>query len=160
MSSLSLGDKIYYEILDYLLMNVAFLGFIGNFFCYKVFSSSPTLHKHPISIFFRAIPIFDSIMLLNSFSYVLSHKFSFSFSRTSDFMCKFKSFFFYATGPISPWLMVFVSIDRFISIRFPKRFPFLLKSSFRISLICAVAVYNYLFYAFMTWNSFLVAGNK
>lgn len=156
----SLSDKIEYEVLDYLMMNVAVLGLIGNLFCYKVFSSSPTLHKHPISIFFRAIAIFDSLMLLNAFTYVLAHKFSFSFSRTSDFLCKFKNFFFYATGPISPWLMVFVSIDRFISIRYPKRFPFLLKTSFRIVLICFVALYNYLFYAFMTWNSVLVAGNK
>jgi hypothetical protein len=156
----ALSNKIYIEVLDYLLLNVAVLGFIGNFLSYKVYSTSPSLQKHPISIFFRVIPIFDSIMLANSFTYVLSHKFSFSFSRTTDMLCKVKSYFFYAAGPISPWLMVIVSIDRFISIRFPKRFPFLFKRTFRICLISTIVIYNYLFYSFMTWNSRLVSGKR
>ena len=147
-----ISDFVYYDVLDFCLLLTAILGFVGNFFSFKVFSSS-SLRKNPISIFFCVISIFDSIMLINVFFYSIWHQYSIALEKTSDFICKFKDYFFYATGPISPWLMVVISIDRFICIRFPKKFPFLFKRPYQIAIICAVISYNYIFYSCITWNT-------
>lgn len=148
-------DTILTDILHVLMLAVVVFGFLGNFLSFRIYSSS-SLRKHPISIFFRTIAVFDSIMLVNGFSFLLYKKYDFSFNRLSDFICKFKNYFFYACGPISPWIMVVISIDRLISIMFPKRFPILFKSQFQICVILAVTIYNYLVYSFMVWNSVLV----
>ena len=145
------------DFLNFLMIIILIMGFIGNIMCFKVFSS-PTLKKHPISIFFRFIAIFDQIMIVNGVFYFILLKFGFSLSRTTDFFCKFKEYLVYTNGAISTWLMVVVSLDRFICIRFPKRFSFCYKLKFQLLVVFIVVAYNYIFYSFMTWNSVLIAG--
>lgn len=143
------------DILHFFIITVVVYGLIGNILCFKIYSSSP-LRKHSVSLFFRVIAIVDSIMLVDAFLIFMTQKYAFSLIRVHDIFCRFKDYFFYATGPITPWLMVVISIERFLSISYPKKFDFLFKRSFQIAIICIICVFNYLFYSFITWNSRLV----
>ena len=146
------------DFLNFLMVIIILCGLIGNIMSFKVFSS-PTLKKHTISIFFRFIAIFDQIMVINGVFYFISVKFGFDISLSNDFFCKFKDYMVYSNGAISPWLMVVVLMERFICIRFPKKFSFCYMFKFQLLLVFIVVSYNYIFYSFMTWNSVLVLGN-
>jgi len=97
-------------------------------------------------------------MLINALSYLISEEFNLNLPILNDFFCKFQSYLTYANGPISPWLMVVLSFDRFMSIAFPKRFNFLFQFKFQVFIIGAVVAFNYIYYSFMIWNTVLVAG--
>lgn len=150
-------EKNFLDVLNFLIVNIVVLGFAGNFMCFKIFNSSH-LRKHPISVFFRVIAFFDSIMLVNATFFFIYRKFDIDLSNYNAVFCKFKSYLIYSNGPISPWLMVIISFDRFISIGFPKKFSFLFKLNFQIAIICIIVVFNYSFYSFMFFNTYLVAG--
>jgi hypothetical protein len=68
-------------------------------------------------------------------------------------LCKFWFYFWYATGPISGWLMVIVSLDRFLTIVFPQQFSLIHKAAVQIVVIFSIAAYNYLLYSSMIWNT-------
>ena len=142
------------DLLHFLALNLIIFGFVGNVLCYKVFSST-RLQNYPVSVYMRAISIFDSVMLINAIVYFMDQKFKLNLSLLSDFFCKFKFYFSYCNGPISPWIIVVVSLDRYLSIAFPKRFTLFMKSRFQISIMGAIFIYNYVLYSFMTWNSVL-----
>lgn len=127
------------------------LGLIGNIFTFLVFSSS-SIRKHSISNYFRAIAICDLMILCNGIFHFLYNLIEFNLDVVNDFFCRIKSFIFYSFGAISPWLMVIVSVDRLLNIRYPKRFMFLHNTRYQIGLILAVSIYNFLLYSFMAWN--------
>ena len=152
------GTKISNMILNFLMINVLLYGFIGNFLCFKIFTSTK-LNKYPISIYFRAISIFDSLVLIEGINLLINTNFNFYLSKVNDALCKIDYYFKYATAPISPWLMVIVSFDRFINSAFPKRFLFLHKIRTQVCVILFVVLFNYLLYSFILWKSYIVSGN-
>ena len=145
------------DLLHYLLTNVIILGLIGNIICFKVFST-PALQKHPISFFFKVIAVFDFIMMFNGINFFALQKLNFDLSLKNDIFCKLNSYFEYATGPISPWIMVIVSLDRFICVCYPKMFLFRFKFRFQLVLVFIIIGYNYIFYSFILWNNVLIEG--
>lgn len=151
--------QIFNHLFNYLLLNVILLGLVGNFFVFKIFTFTK-LKKCPISIYFRAIAIFDSIMFIESVLYYAGVNFDFKVNDSSEFFCRYKIYFFFATGTISPWIMIVVSIDRFLSIAFPKRFLFMHRSRTQLILISAVVIYNYAFYSLIIWNSELISSKN
>lgn len=154
---MSSSEAVLIDVLHYLFINIILLGFVGNFLSFKIYSTI-ALRKHTISIYFRVIAIVDSIMLLSGFLYFLEQKYDFNLSRLNQFLCKFRNYTFDAIGPVSPWLMVVVSFDRFISIGFPRRFPIFFKFYFQVTVICVIFVFNIAFYTPMIWTSSLVEG--
>lgn len=151
------AETVFTDILHYLLINIIFLGFIGNILCFKIYSTV-ALRKHTISIYFRTIAIVDSIMLFSGFLFFLEQKYDFYITNLNWFFCRFKNYIFDAIAPVSPYIMVVVSFDRFISIGYPKRFPLFFKLYFQIGMICALFVFNLAFYTPMVWGSQLVKG--
>lgn len=159
MDNETIVEKQITDILHFLLVNVIIFGIIGNVLTYRVLSSKK-LQQYPISIYLQAVSIFDSIMILNALIYFVNQKYSWDLTLLSDFFCKMRNYFLYGTGPVSPWLMVVVSLDRFINIAFPKRFLFIRRFSLQITLIIVIAIYNYTLYSFMIWNSDLISGRN
>ena len=148
-------ETIIKDFLSFLLVIVIILGIVGSIMCFKVFSSD-ALHKNPISFFYRVISVFDLIMMTDAIAYFIKQQFGYDLSLANDFFCKFRLYYSFSNGAISPWLMVIVSLDRFIMIRFPNRFQFLFTIKFKFAIVCIVVVYSYCFYSFMTWNSHLI----
>lgn len=150
-------ETVLLDILNYFIVNIVLLGFVGNILCFKIYSSV-ALRKHSISIFFRTIAIIDSFMLITGFLYYLEQKYEFKFIDLNVVFCKFKDLLFDAAGPVSPWLMCVVSVDRFVSIGFPKRFPLLFKFKFQLCVICFIIVFNYALYSPVIWFNVLQQG--
>ena len=150
-------ENIVRDLLSFLLLAIIILGIVGSIMCFKVFSSD-ALHKNPISFFYRVISVFDLIMMTDAIAYFIKQQFGYDLSLANDFFCKFRLYYSFSNGATSPWLMVIVSLDRFIMIRFPNRFQFLFTIKFKFAIVCTVVVYSYLFYSFMTWNSHLITG--
>lgn len=146
-------ENIFKYLLLSLMLASILLGIIGNVLSYLVFSLSPKLRQQSISIYFRAIAIVDTLTLVNGILHFLTATIDFNLSQVNEFFCKTKGPFSYTVGAVSPWLMVVVSIDRFISIRFPRRFPALHKTSLQIGAIMFVLAFNFLFYVFLIWDT-------
>ena len=146
-----MNQTVWLDILHFFIISVFIYGVVGNLLCYKIYTSSP-LRKQSVSIFFRVIAIIDTIVLANALLKFIAFKYELAITELNVFFCMFKSYFFYSIGPIAPWLMVYVSIDRFVSITYPKRFEFIFKLPFQISILVFVCVFNFSFYSFMTWN--------
>ena len=145
------------KIVNYLLLTLVCFGFIGNFFIFQIYSNT-SLRKYSISIYFRAIAIFDSLMLVNAIIYFLYINFNVDVAILNIVTCKLREYFVYVNGSISPWIVVVVSIDRFMSIRFPRRFPLIFKFKFQICVILSIVVFSYIFYSPIIWESILVEG--
>ena len=64
----------------------------------------------------------------------------------SQFSCKINRFISFAYFPISIWLLVAISIEKFISIKYP-RLKFIKSSYFQFSVIFASFVYNMTLYS-------------
>ena len=141
--------------------NVLLYGFIGNFLCFKIFTSTK-LNKYPISIYFRAISIFDSLVLIEGIDFLMNINFNLYLSQLNDIFCKINTYFEYATPSISPWLMVIVSFDRYINSAFPKRFLILHKFKTQMVIVFSIVFFNYFLYWFVLWKSSIIEirGNK
>jgi hypothetical protein len=71
----------------------------------------------------------------------------------NGFLCQILDFSQYGLNAIPGWLLVAVSIDRFINIAYPRRFTFFFNRSFQWALIACVTIYQPIYYSFMIWNS-------
>lgn len=142
------------SILNYVAILIFIFGIIGNMIVFIIYYSA-AIKKYSISNYFRAVAIFDNLTLLNLFSLYMTNKFGIDLTKSIDFFCKFQAYFLYTNGPISTWLMVAISIDRYFNIAYPKRFPLLVNNNFQLVVIFTIIVFNYIYYSFLTWNSFL-----
>ena len=149
---ISIVNDIIHHIVNYSMLNFIIFGAIGNFMCFRIFTLTK-LNKYPISIYFRAISIFDSVMLIHGVHFYIRDNSTFNMKYVDSILCKMWPYFLYAIGPISGWLMVIVSLDRFLSIMFPRRFPLIHKSSFQLAIIFSIVVCNYVLYSSMIWRS-------
>ena len=142
------------------MINVLLYGLIGNFLWFKIFTSTK-LNKYPISNYFRAISIFDSLVLFEAINFLLNVNLNFYINKLNDIFCKIDTYFLYATTAISPWLMVIVSFDRFINSAFPKRFLIFHKFKTQMVIVFSIVLTNYFIYSFLVWKSSIeIKGNN
>jgi hypothetical protein len=142
------------SILNYFAILIFIFGIIGNIIVFIIYYSA-AIKKYSISNYFRAVAIFDNLTLLNLFTLYLTNQFGIDLTKSIDFFCKFQTYFLYTNGPISTWLMVAISIDRYFNIAYPKRFLLLVNNNFQLVVIFTIIVFNYIYYSFLTWTSFL-----
>ena len=152
-------ESIILDALNILIIFVILLGFVGNLLTFRIYLTD-SLRKHSIAIFFRAIAVIDLIMLIQAFFFFIEEKYEYYIKNIDGFLCRFKEYFFYALGATSPWLMVAISIDRLINIRFPKRFLFLYKLYFQIGVICSICTFNFVMYWPIPTYSILQEGKQ
>jgi hypothetical protein len=147
-----LDIKFYVDrVSNYLIFFVFILGFVGNIFAYKIYSRR-TLKKTSFGIYFRVASLVDFLICLNCFTYLLQNVFKYDIHLLAEFICKTLDYTDYVAAPISGYLLVFISIDRFLKIKFPRKFKFLFEKKFQISLIAFLFAYNILFYVGFLWN--------
>lgn len=131
------------------------LGFVGNIFTYKLYSS-PTLNKNTLSLYFRALSISNNYQLLHMLRMTIIVKFNWDMRLYNDGMCKAVDYSQYAVNAVSAWILVIVSIDRFMNIAFPKRLAFLYKRQFQWFLLGLLLTTQPVYYVFMTWSFELI----
>lgn len=142
--------------LNYFSLTILFWGLIGNILVYKIYSSD-AFKKFTLSIYFRSIAIIDSLNLLNLILIFLNQQFQIDLSQSIGLFCLLQTYMTYTLGAISAWLMVIVSFDRFFKIGYPKRFSLFFNKKIQLTLIIVANVFNFAYYSFITWNSFLLA---
>lgn len=88
----------------------------------------------------------DAIYLLFiAFNYS-SYTFGHDISSLSDILCKMYFYFNYALDPISSILLVYISVDRYVSIKYPEKRKFLRKSSTQLVFLLITVVFNLCLY--------------
>lgn len=122
------------------------IGLHGNTIQYIVFSQK-SLMKLTSHNIYRVLAVQDSLYLLFSVVNDILVKTNVYKDYDSLFVCKLISVYFnFSFSPISAWLLVYISIDRYLSI---KHSSFILARNklFQIFIICLVYLYNLGYYA-------------
>lgn len=69
------------------------------------------------------------------------------FQVESNMNCRLNRYFSYWLAPISPWLLVYISVDRLISIKFSTRRETLRKKQAQLFYFIALIVFNLVYYS-------------
>ena len=97
-------------------------GLYGNAMGFVVLLNKDLINIGPRDTYMYLFLI-DTFYLLQIIITNLQYSYHLDLSIVSDFLCKTYSFFNYSMATISPWLIVYITFDRFISIHYPaKRF--------------------------------------
>lgn len=144
-----------YDFLVFFSLFVIVFGLLGNFCVFKIYFSSK-LRKNTLSLYFQAMSLIDSFMLIQMLNQSMLIYFGWDIRFQSDFTCKTTYYTSFSFGPMVAWMLVIISIDRFVNIAFPKKFSFLFRKEFQLFLIIFIIAFNLGFYSFMVWNSHIV----
>ena len=85
---------------------VIIIGLVGNFISFILFSRSPSFRKNSISIYSRALAIFDSFIIYQAivnFYLILDNYY---IGMYSDLTCKLIYYILYAFGSIPGWILI------------------------------------------------------
>jgi hypothetical protein len=140
------------QFLFFFSIGFTILGFIGNILTFKVYTM-PALRKNNLSLYFRTISVFNNYQLVHMIRISVMTRFNWDMRLLNDFMCKMVDYSEYGVNAVSAWLLVVISIDRFMNIAYPRRFPFLTKRSFQWAIVLFICLNQPIYYSYMIWNS-------
>jgi len=95
---------------------MAFIGVIGNIISFIVFSRK-TFRKNSISIYCRALAVFDSNILSHAVMNLIILINGYSAAFSSDIACELYGYVMYAVGSIPGWILIAFSVDKLLSLR-------------------------------------------
>ena len=95
---------------------MGFAGIVGNIVSFIVFSRK-TFRKNSISIYCRALAIFDMYIVLSIITDFYNILYNYYIANYSDTVCVAMSYAYHAIGPIPGWILVAFSIDRTLSLK-------------------------------------------
>lgn len=140
-------------------INMASIGIIANTLMFAVFCG-PSLRKHSVSVYFRAMSMSDVVMNIFFFTFVYEYASGLDLKSTSDFSCKFLAFLLFFMTPLSAWYLVAAGLDRFLTIVFPTKFLFIKKPRFSVSLCFLILVYSFAYNFYLFFNFDFVTLNR
>jgi hypothetical protein len=132
------------HLANYALILVILTGAVGNLVAFAVCSQTK-LKPTVFSIYIRFRILVDTLNLLNGLNLFLKNEFDFWIERFSIDLCRLATFLSYIPAT-SGWIDVFISIDRWISIKFPHRFLILKKSWLQIAVCFGFLIKDFLIY--------------
>ena len=122
------------------------IGLVGNSIVILAFTSKQ-MFQLSFSRYVIFMAISDSIGLLHILRPFFEYTFNYYLRNISVLYCKFFLYLVYVFNPISAWLMVFISLDKVISIRFPtKSFHFKKKITQNL-IIFFIFLFNFLMFS-------------
>jgi hypothetical protein len=128
-----------------------FLGLIGNVWSFKTYQSS-AFDKSSFALYFKVMSLNNLAITLYSLVFLLTVVFHIDLHNQTNFFCQVDIYFSTFLASISNYLLVFITLDRFVRISFPARFKFLDKIEFQITLIFIDYVFNILYPMGYIWN--------
>jgi len=99
---------------------ILIIGLIGNSVGIKVLLNKNLINIGPRDMY-QYLFLTDSFYLLQIIGTYLQYTYSLDITTISNVSCKVWYHLNYSLATISPWLVVFISIDRYISIKYPAR---------------------------------------
>jgi hypothetical protein len=131
---------------------ISSIGLVVNIIGFIVFSGK-NFQNTVFSVYFRFMLIIDTLGLLIPINRVFEYNLSINFRYLSNFSCKLRMMYTNVVHPISGWILVVISIDRFLSICYPMRFSIRKNKWFQILVINVVLILNLIFYSlFLTYD--------
>lgn len=129
-----------YDIKQIVQQIMRHVGLVGSLFMFSVYSQS-SLSNVSISIYFRCMAI---VCFCSTIMAIFNFYFNKETYETCPHLASLSLFLSELLAPLSAWLEVFASFDRFLTIVFPFKFKFIQKTSTQIVLITTVVILNIL----------------
>ena len=135
------------KIISALFPIVFLLGLIVNILSFVIFSRKK-FKKTLFSVYFRLLNIVYSLTLGSSVIDFLNYEFDQNVQSTSTVACKAMFCLFFSIAPIGGWLLVIISLDRFLDINFSEaRLKHLKnKTKFQVGVSAFLIFYNLSYY--------------
>ena len=137
------SDKEFLYIKTIITLIMTFLGVIGNIISFLVFSRK-TFRKNSISIYCRALAIFDMYIVLSIITDFYNILYNYYIPNYSDAVCKILSYAYHAFGPIPAWILVAFSIEKAISLKKVKHA--MNKPILHYLTVIGIVLFNFLLY--------------
>ena len=138
---------------------ILIFGLLGNILGLVVFTRK-NLSKFPTKNIYCSLAIFDTIYLVYRIIGEVTTDNGISIYLISNMWCKIFRYFRYSLGPISAWLLVYISIDKFISIQFPN-FKLIKIIKFQNSVIFLIVLFNLVYYSpFFVYSSLILLNSN
>ena len=125
---------------------ILFFGLAGNIIGLIVFARKSIGKKIKTKSVYQALLLIDSVFLFSQVFQDSLDSLNIKLSHMSIIACKLRGFWNFAIGAISIWYLVFITIERYIQIRF-NHFKLLQQKSIQIFIIILVIVYNLVAYS-------------
>ncbi len=120
-------------------------GLIGNFLGLLIMKRKKMKKIGPVNIY-RYLFIMDSVYLCLILEPYFETEYEIDFCTFSSWSCKLYSYLSYLLQVISPMLLVFISIEKLISIRFQKKKMILRKYTVQLFYFLSIMLFSSLFY--------------
>ncbi len=138
-------DSIWFLLYEWVVLYVLLLlGLFGSIVG-TVLLSTKKMERLPARRIYRFLLITDAIFLTSQVAVDSMNHLEYNLRLASNIICKFGLYFNFSLCPISPWILVYISIDRYISICF-KQVQIIRKKWFQNLMILLIIVYNLCFY--------------
>jgi len=124
------------------------IGLIGNTLGLIAFFNKKLANVGP-SIIYRSLFFTDSFYLVQIIVYYLQYPFLIDLTLISSFSCKIFFYLNYLACLPSPWFLVYISIEKCISIVYPTKRLILKKQLYQYIYIISVYIFSGLFYTYL-----------
>ena len=129
------------------------IGCVGNVLVFYIFTRNS---RRQMSAYFRFMAITDTLNLIQIMNVFFPKNDSSNFRLISRFFCKFFNYFWYVFRPVSSWILIIMSIDRFLAIFYSKNSKYLKKINFQLLLCFVSTALNCVFYIIVIFTYDLV----
>ena len=115
---------------------ITIIGIFANLISFIIFSQRK-FHSTVFALYYRYLLIMETISLILPINKFMEANMNMYVERVSDVLCKFRIYLSKILPSMSSWILVVISVDRFLSITYPNKFNCRKKKYF-IHLVCLV----------------------
>lgn len=152
----------YYQQLNYIFQNVeiafGFLGLLNQLLIICVFQRKH-LRTYSYAFYSILMTLWDVILCLQAFRHWTAFMFDADIYLVTQFFCTIGEYLPYIAATSSLWILIFISLDRLVTIVYSNRFQLLKKRWFQAVLVMIVIVCNLLIYIQFPLNYKLIIIN-
>ncbi len=145
MNSINIYQQIK-TIIVYSFFVIVIIGIIFNSLTFIIFSRK-RFKQTVFYTYFRCLIISDTICLIMPINKVLEYNYNIYIEKMSTFLCKSRVYLPYSISPISGWILVIISLDRWIIITNLYKFELRKKFWFQILICFLIFVFNFAVYS-------------
>ena len=137
--------KLLKTILVYLYPIPILIGLVTNSLTFIIFSRQ-RFQNTIFSTYFRFYLAIETLSIFFPITKILELNFDIKLGEISKFTCKLRLFISYVNFPIASWILVSISLDRYLSIVFPTKFLYRKKPIFQLIISLFIIGFNVCLY--------------
>jgi hypothetical protein len=121
------------------------IGLVGNTIGVLILHRKNMKNIGPRNMY-RYLFIMDTSYLLLIIVNYLAYGLNYDLTITSKYFCKLYCYLNFVLGPISPYLLIYISIEKLISIKYPSETFFLRKKETQLIYFIGILAFNFVYY--------------